>query len=131
MKALDTNVLVRFLVADDKAQAGRVRDAFEKAERTGDRFMVTSPVVLEMIWVLSAVYDFSREEVTRALELLSQMPILEFQDYDRILDLIRLGKTSKADLSDALIGLVGQSSGCEITLTFDKRLVATGLFEQL
>ena len=131
MKALDTNVLVRFLVADDKAQAGRVRDAFEKAERTGDRFMVTSAVVLEMIWVLSAVYDFSREEVTRALELLSQMPILEFQDYDRILDLIRLGKTSKADLSDALIGLVGQSSGCEITLTFGKRLAATDLFEQL
>ena len=93
--------------------------------------MVTSPVVLELIWVLSAVYDFSRDEVTRALELLSQMPILEFQDYDRILDLIRLGKTSKADLSDALIGSVGLSSGCEITLTFDKRLAATGLFEQL
>ena len=131
MKALDTNVLVRFLLADDKAQARRVRDIFEDAERTGDRFMVTSPVVLEMIWVLSAVYDFSREEVNRALELLSQMPILEFQDYDRILDLIRLGKTSKADLPDVFIGLVGRSSGCETTLTFDKRLAATGLFEQL
>ena len=131
MKALDTNVLVRFLVADDKAQAGRVRDAFEQAERTGDRFMVTSPVVLEMIWVLSAGYDFSREEVTRALELLSQMPILEFQDYDRILDLIRLAKTSKANLPDVLIGLIGRASGCETTLTFDKRLAATDLFEQL
>ena len=131
MKALGTNVLVRFLVADDKAQARRVRDTLENVERAGERFMVTSPVVLEMIWVLSAVYDFSREEIIRALELLSQMPVLEFQDYDQVLDLIRLGTNSKADLSDLFIGLAARSSGCETTLTFDKRLTATGLFERL
>ena len=131
MKAVDTNILVRFLVTDDKAQARRVRDAFEDVERAGERFMVTSPVLLELIWVLRAVYDFTREEVTHALELLSQMPVLEFQDYDQVLDLIRMARSSKADLSDVLIGLAGRSSGCETTLTFDKRLAATGLFERL
>ncbi len=93
--------------------------------------MVTSPVLLELIWVLSAVYDFTRTEVTRALELLSQMPVLEFQDYDQVLDLIRLGTTSKSDLSDILIGLASRSCGCDTTLTFDKRLTTTGLFERL
>jgi len=33
LKALDTNVLVRFLLTDDKAQAGRVKAVFENAER--------------------------------------------------------------------------------------------------
>ena len=131
MKAVDTNILVRFLVTDDKTQARRVRDAFEDVERAGERFMVTSPVLLELIWVLRAVYDFTREEVTHALELLSQMPVLEFQDYDQVLDLIRMARSSKADLSDVLIGLAGRSCGCETTLTFDKRLAATGLFERL
>jgi predicted nucleic-acid-binding protein len=131
MKALDTNILVRLLVADDQVQARRVRDAFEDLERTGERFMITSLVLLELIWVLSAVYDFSREEVTRALELLSQMPVLEFQNYDHVLDLTRLGSGTKADLSDILIGLAGRSCGCEATLTFDKRLTATGLYERL
>ena len=131
MKALDTNILVRLLVADDQAQARRVRDAFEELERTGERFMITSPVLLELIWVLSAVYDFSREEVTRAIELLSEMPVLEFQNYDHVLDLTRLGNSTKADLSDILIGLAGRSCGCEGTLTFGKRLTSTGLFERL
>jgi len=45
--------------------------------------------------------------------------------------LIRLGHTTRADLPDLLIGLVGKSRGCETTLTFEKGLTSTGLFEQL
>jgi len=59
------------------------------------------------------------------------MPVLEFQNYDHVLDLTRLGKSTKADLPDILIGLAGRSCGCEGTLTFDKRLISTGLFERL
>ena len=32
MKALDTNVLIRFLIADDPSQATKVKDLFIKAE---------------------------------------------------------------------------------------------------
>ena len=36
MKALDTNVLVRFLINDDKSQGRKARILFEDAERSGD-----------------------------------------------------------------------------------------------
>jgi predicted nucleic-acid-binding protein len=131
VKALDTNVLVRFLLADDKAQASRVKRLFEAAERSGERFKITTPVLLELIWVLSAVYELTRDEVILAIELLAQMPILEFESYDDVQRLVRLGRSTRADLSDLLIGIVAQSGGCDVTLTFEKGLKQTELFEQL
>ena len=81
--------------------------------------------------MLSAVYDFTRQEILRALELLTQLPILKFEDYSSMQQLIRLGHATRADLPDLLIGLAGKSRGCETTLTFAKGLTPTGLFEQL
>ncbi len=131
MKALDPNVIIRFLVNDDKAQGLKVQKLFEDAEATAQRFLVTTPVVLEVLWVLSAVYDFTRDETRHALELLTQLPLLEFEDYDSMRQLIRLVRSTNADLPDILIGLAGKSRGCEATLTFEKGLTPTGLFEQL
>lgn len=131
MKALDTNVLVRFLVADDARQAGRVRQLFEKAERTRERFLVSALVTLELIWVLTAVYDFTRDEVLRAVDLLTQMPILQFEEHDRVRRLIRMGRETPVDLPDLLIGLTAQAAGCDATLTFDRKLTRTDLFEPL
>lgn len=131
MKALDTNVLVRFLLDDDKTQARRVRRRFEDAERSGDRFLITVPVVLELLWVLSAVYELARDDLLHALELLTQMPILEFESYEGVQRLLHLGETTSADLPDLLIGIAGQSRGCDATLTFERRLSRTGLFESV
>jgi len=131
MKPLDTNVIIRFLVNDDKTQGRKVKALIEIAEETANRFLITTPVILEMIGILSAVYDFTRDETLQALKLLMQMPILEFDDYDGLQKLIRLGQSTKADLPDLLIGLAGKSRGCNATLTFEKGLTQTGLFEQL
>jgi predicted nucleic-acid-binding protein len=131
VRALDTNVIVRFLLNDDKAQGRRARRLLQDAETFGDRLVITAPVVLETIWVLSAVYDFTRDETLRALELLLQMPVLEFNDYDSMQQLVRLGRSTRADLSDLLIGLASRARGCEVTVTFEKGLADTGLFERL
>jgi predicted nucleic-acid-binding protein len=131
VKALDTNVIVRFLINDDKTQGRKTRVLFETAERTGERYLICTPVLLETIWVLSAVYELTRDDVLHAIELLTQIPILEFESYETAIDLVRLGANTKADLPDLLIGLAGRAAGGESTLTFDKGLGPTGLFERL
>jgi predicted nucleic-acid-binding protein len=108
-----------------------VKEAFLAAEREGRRFLITWPVVLETIWVLSAVYDFERKQVLEALELLAQMPILDFEDYDGHLHLIRLGQSTMVHLPDLVIGLSSKSRGAESTLTFEKGLDKTALFERI
>ena len=131
MKALDTNVLVRLLVNDDRAQAGKAKALLERAESGGEQFFVTFLVVLELMWVLSASYRFERSEVIEALRMLSGLPVLSFEDYDGIIDLIELASTNRADLPDLLIGLRAKACGCDATLTFEKRLARTPLFESL
>ncbi len=47
MKALDTNVLARFLMNDDELQAQQVYQVFKAAEARHERFYVSLLVVLE------------------------------------------------------------------------------------
>jgi predicted nucleic-acid-binding protein len=131
MKALDTNVIIRFLLNDDKAQAGKVKTLFELAEKNHDLYFVPTPVILETIGVLSAVYDFKRDETLEALEMLTEMPILVFEHYDLVRRVVGLGRNTEVDIPDLLIGLSGKTSGCETTLTFEKGLEPTGLFERI
>lgn len=130
MRALDTNVLVRILVRDDRAQAQRALELLEEAERRGERFLVVHLVVLELVWVLSAVYELGRSDVIDAIETLAQMPVLEFEDREVVQGMVRLGRTETVDLSDLLIGLAARSAGAESTVTFDRALHKTGLFDR-
>ncbi|MBL0700185.1 MAG: hypothetical protein JJV92_04825 [Desulfosarcina sp.] len=59
MKAIDTNILIRFLVGEDEIQAQKVYSIFKKTESEKKELFVPLLVVLEMIWVLESVYDLS------------------------------------------------------------------------
>lgn len=131
MKALDTNIIVRLLMNDDKVQARRAKGILEKAEVESERYFLPLVVILETIWVLSAVYELKRSEVLDALEILTQMPVLELEGHESVLELVRIGRSGNADLPDVLIGLSARARGCETTLTFEKGLEVTSLFERI
>jgi predicted nucleic-acid-binding protein len=129
VKALDTNILVRFLVADDPAQSGRVREIFQAAERGREPLFIATTVLLETIWVLGSVYDTPRENILMALGQLARLPFLKFERPQVVRRLVEEGRNSRADLADLLIGLCGAESGCATTLTFDRRLERSPFFE--
>ena len=62
MLAVDTNVVVRYLVNDDAAQAARVRRLVERHD-----VLVPLTVLLESEWVLRGVYGLAAADVVRAL----------------------------------------------------------------
>lgn len=131
MKALDTNVLVRYLTGDDPGQASRVRALFSEAAREGSSLFVPLVVVLETLWVLSNGYDVRREGCVEALEALLSLRFLEFEHRQAVIDMGRLGRSTTMDLDDLLIGLSARSSGCSSTMTFDKRASHSELFSKL
>ena len=121
MIALDTNVLIRFLVRDDERQAQIVYARFKQAESAREALFVPLLVVLETIWVLESVYDKSRKEVLDSFDELKDMPILEFEKVQVLQSWLSEGMKSNADLSDLLIALAAQSCGCSGGVTFDKK----------
>src|SRR5690554_6056133 len=69
MTAIDTNVLVRYLVQDDPAQAALANDFM--AELTSAKPGYVSVIVLvELYWVLHRAYRFER---SRILDLISML----------------------------------------------------------
>lgn len=131
MNALDTNTLIRFLVKDNEKQAKIVKKILSDAEKSGKSFFVTSPVILEVIWVLSSAYDFTREEIIWALENLLILPVLIFQNHERLVDLCQIAKKFNINLSDLYIGLTALDSRCDSTLTFNKKAAKSKLFTLL
>ena len=69
MRAIDTNVVVRYLTGDEPGQAARARTVID----AGDVFVSTT-VLLESEWVLRSVYGFAGGEVAAALRALFGLP---------------------------------------------------------
>jgi predicted nucleic-acid-binding protein len=131
MIAVDTNVLVRFLVRDDEQQAEAARKRFKEAEARRERLKIPLLVVLELIWVLESAYDKTRAEILDALGLLRQMPLFAFQCDPVIERLLADGAKYKADLSDILIAHSAESPDCEAGITFDKQAAKLPFFSLL
>ena len=131
MKALDTNVLVRFLIQDDEQQSKIVNTLFAEAESSRQPLYVNTLVVLEMIWVLKSAYNVSRKDILNSLNEMLSMSALEFQDQSLVRAFVTGANGNNFDLSDLLIGHVASSVGCETTLTFDKKAAKSAFFEPL
>lgn len=129
MKGIDTNILVRFLVADDEFQAEKVYDIFKEAESNKNELFVPILVILELIWVLESAYEISREEIVDSISELLLMPILKFENQSVVQQFIHTAQGNRYDLSDLLIARSAAEQGCEAVITFDKKASKYTLFE--
>lgn len=131
MNAIDTNVLVRFLVQDDEAQAQKVMTLFSESEKNKEPLFVSHVVLLELTWVLQSAYDVPREAIIASINELLSMVMLEFQGLQAIRNFINAAQDNTFDLTDLLISHVAESHDCLTTLTFDKKAAKSPLFTAL
>jgi predicted nucleic-acid-binding protein len=68
MKALDTNVLIRYLVADDPTQTRQAARIIEDAQRLGEQLFLSVLVLCEVVWVLERRYRQSRPAIAGVLD---------------------------------------------------------------
>ena len=114
MIAIDTNVIVRFLVNDDRRQGLRARALIE----VEDAFIPTS-VLLESEWVLRSAFKLSRRDVFEKLGAFLSLPRVVVQD--RAVAFAALDWANQGmDFADALH--LASSSACDAFVSFDRRL---------
>jgi predicted nucleic-acid-binding protein len=118
MRALDTNVLVRFFVDDaDDAQAAKQRPAAVAA--LAERSFVSVTVLLELEWVMRGFYELPAKDVSRVLRALASIEHITLEDRDAVL--VALDAFDKGlDFADALH--FSRSSRASGFATFDQRL---------
>lgn len=77
MIAVDTNVLLRYLLHDDKAQAARADAVFD----TTETMLITDVVLVETVWTLvGRKYRLTKADIVSVLERLSSEPHIRFED---------------------------------------------------
>ena len=81
MFALDTNVLVRYLVQDDKHQTQKVTACIEALTPNRPAF-VSTVVLCELCWVLKSAYGASRLDRATAIEAVLEVPVFQFEDFE-------------------------------------------------
>ena len=113
MRAVDTNVLARYYLRDDAAQA-RVADRILSA---GDVF-VPKTVMLELEWVLRSIAGQPADKVMDCLGHLIALPGITIEDHDEVEAALRHCRQG-IDFADALH--LAASHACSELLTFDDR----------
>jgi len=129
--ALDTNVLVRYLVQDDPAQAKLATKFIENNCTEDEPCLVGQIVLCELAWVLESNYDQSRQQIAHVIEEMLQIGQLEVQQPEVVWRALSDYKNSNADFPDHLLARVNQSAGAEYTITFDKKASNQPAFELL
>jgi predicted nucleic-acid-binding protein len=131
MKAIDTNVLIRFITKDDDQQAQSVYRLFKNAEENQEKFFIPLLVVLEVIWVLESCYDAVNDEIMAAFSDLLLLPVLQFESEAMLKNFLDSARDTPFDLSDLLIAHSAHAFDCQSTLTFDKKAAKFNYFELL
>ena len=116
--AVDTNVLLRALVADDAAQSARAVSALEGAESVA----VSLQALCEFVWVLSRRYGVARADIGEAIRRLletrnvaTDRPAVEWG-----LAMLEAG----GDFADGVIAYEGAALGAETFVSFDRKAVS-------
>jgi predicted nucleic-acid-binding protein len=128
MKGLDTNVLIRLLLADDPEQTARGR-AFVADRPVGEPLFINRIVICELIWTLRRRFRFDRGQIADVVDRMLKWRGLEIEDYDALGFALYLYQTSGADLADCLLGVTNGLLGCERTATFDRKAAQLDEFE--
>ena len=127
MIGLDTNVLVRYLTQDDKAQASRSNKLIESKLSVQTPGYVTLVTLVEVVWVLESCYEQTKSDVLNVIQSLLTTKQLIVESSDVVYLAKKRYEDGNADFSDALIAAVCKSNGCSRVVTFDKKAVNVGM----
>jgi len=116
MKIVDTNVILRFLLQDDEKQSPESLRIIESGE-----IFIPNEVFVEVIYVLSSVYKFTKEDIYDVVQVLLNEDNVIFQDNDIIDVAISTYANERLDIVDCMLYAYKKCENYAIE-TFDKRL---------
>lgn len=120
MAALDTNVLVRFLIQDDARQGFQARQLVDAALTRGETLFVPITVLLELEWVLRSNFEFPKDQIIVTLSSLLSAKELVFESEATAEVALELFRQSKADFADCIHIALAHAAGQGPLWTFDK-----------
>jgi len=125
MVGLDTNVLLRWLIAPDEWDIGSSRSEIDIVQKTlladNVEFYVNAVVLAETTWILEQKLKLSRKDVCEVLDRLLYSANVVVAESDAMNEARLLYERTNIGFADCLIARMNLRAGCTHTLTFDKK----------
>lgn len=118
---LDTNVWLRYLIADNDTQYQTARKILQLNEEHTIQICTSTFVLSEIVYVASSFYDIDRKEITNDIQTIREIKnisIIEHTNIAKTLDLYSNSGNTK--WSDCIIA--AQVPNKYILCSFDKKL---------
>jgi len=129
MIGLDTNILIRYLTQDDRAQSAKATQILEHRLTQNNPGFVSVVAMVETVWVLDRAYGLTAQEIATAIERLLQVEVLAIENEQEVFSAMVALKQGRGSFADALIAELGARAGCTRTLTFDQKAIRLPGFE--
>lgn len=121
MPALDTNILVRYVVRDDVAQLASARRLITRCVEEGQTLFVPVTVVLELEWVLRSSFGFVKEDIIQVVSNLLSAAELSFESERALEVALHLFREGPAEFADCVHVALASQAGEQPLWTFDRR----------
>jgi predicted nucleic-acid-binding protein len=122
MTALDTNVLVRFLVKDDPQQSRKAARVVQDALAKGNAIFISDTTLVETVWVLGRSYKLLKKDIVSTIRKLLASRNLRFSSVDLVTAATRSFENGKGGFADYIIKEQSLAAGSTAVVTFDKAL---------
>ena len=122
MRGLDTNILVRYLTADEPRQCAAAERIIEQSLKDEEPLFIPAVVLCELVWVLASLYAQTKAQIAGHLEQVLGTAQFLIERDSLVRSALRSWRSGKGDFSDHLIGATAREAGCRDTVTFDRDL---------
>ena len=120
IEIIDTNIILRYLVGDDKDQYEKAKNIFKEGELGKRKIYIKAVVVAESCFVLESFYKKTKEEISVAMEVFISQKWLKVEDRKALLSMWPWFKGNLHFVDSYLLAL--SKAGNFKLVTFDEKL---------
>ncbi|HEX9020845.1 MAG TPA: PIN domain-containing protein [Nitrospirota bacterium] len=117
----DTNIIIRYLVADDPSLHAKASDFFDKVRHGIVKAVILESVVAESIYVLTKIYKVPRDRAADSLSALLRYKGIANDDQLELIHALSLFAERGLDIVDCILCAKTMSAGGHL-FTFDADL---------
>ena len=119
-KAIDANILLRFVVADHPVMSPKCRELLARVERGEETVFLPEAALQDVIWTLKSHYRWPRERIRAFADQLLALDHLTMRDKARFWSALDLFEDRRIDFSDALIVAETRQEGLDAIYSYDR-----------
>ncbi|MEI6286487.1 MAG: PIN domain-containing protein [Bacillota bacterium] len=120
MRAIDANIVLRYLLADNQTQYERCKLLFEKVSTGKETLYLPDAALNDVVYVMTKVYRVSNSETASLMSILLMEKNIAVDNRKLAIDALRLFAEFNVDWSDCVIASAASYKGIAEIFTFDK-----------